>query len=95
LSQEHIAADILRHIKEALPLMKEEDIKMAMRMISADLQGNNENEFREEDESEGVGVAPHNTGTQLLKSFDEHGGFDTLHDIRKRCVLRAGGASPS
>jgi hypothetical protein len=39
LSQEHITADILRHIKEAFPLMKEEDIKMAMQMISADLKG--------------------------------------------------------
>jgi hypothetical protein len=67
-------------MEEAFPSMTEEAMDLAMRMISAGLQGHNLDELREEAESESKGVALCNAGTQLFKRFKQYGGLETLQE---------------
>jgi tetratricopeptide (TPR) repeat protein len=80
MNQEYIAAEMFRRVEEAFPSMPEEAMDLAMRMISAKLQGHNLDEFHEEAQSEDEGVALCNAGTQLLERFMQYGGLETLQE---------------
>jgi hypothetical protein len=74
-----------------MPPMTEEQTELAMRIISATLQGHDLDEFSEEAESEVKGVTLFSTGTQLLGSFEQYGGLDTLQksvDMLHRVLAR-------
>jgi hypothetical protein len=78
MDQKFIAVDMSRRVKEAFPSMTEEQREFIMRKISEKLQGHNLDELGGEAESEDEGVALGEAGTQLLESFQQYGGLDTL-----------------
>jgi tetratricopeptide (TPR) repeat protein len=78
--QEYVAAEMFKRVEEDFPSMTEEGMDLVMRMISAKLQGQNLDELFEEAKSENEGVALWTTGVQLLESFQQHGGLETLQE---------------
>jgi tetratricopeptide (TPR) repeat protein len=82
MDQEYIAAEMFRRLEEANPLItdSEEAMDYVVRTISAKVQGHNLDGFREEAERRDEGVALLNAGAQLLESFKQYGGLDTLQE---------------